>query len=390
MARVLVTNAGGRNVVSAVRSLGRKGIDVVCAAESKLSICFFSKYCKQRLLYPSPEQNPDEWMGWLIKELSNNSYDMIMPISDECFRLISKHKDTLSKYTKVPVPDYSIWMRARDKAETLKLAIEQGIPCPQTRFITDLKQVQEIGDEMDFPLVIKPRQSCGSRGIVYVHTKKELLDNYERIHAVYSFPMIQEFIPAGGNAYGVSLLFNKDAEPRAIFAHKRLREFPVYGGPSTLRESVHKPELVEMSIKLLKSINWYGVAMVEFKEDPRDGRCKIMEINPRFWGSLPLSIVAGVDFPYLLYEMAVNGDVKPVMNYPEGIRCRWLLLGDILHFLTNPNRFKMKPSFFSFSKNNRQDDFISWKDPGPTFGFLIIALIGLFNIKKWKHVFFRN
>ena len=250
--------------------------------------------------------------------------------------------------------------------------------------------MEKIGNETEFPLVIKPKLSCGSRGIVYVHTKNELLENYKRIHAIYPFPMIQEFIPPGGNAYGVFLLFNKDAEPRAVFAHKRLREFPVNGGPSTLRESVHKPDLVNVSIKLLKALNWYGVAMVEFKEDPRDGQCKLMEINPRFWGSLPLSILAGVDFPYLLYKMAVNGDVEPVMNYPEGVRCRWLLLGDTLHFLTNPNRFKMDPSFFNFSKNNRHDDFISWEDIGPTFGFFIIALISIFSIKQWKHVFFRR
>lgn len=390
MARVLLTDAGGRNTIAAIRSLGRQGIDVVCAEASMFSLGFFSKYCKKRLLYPSPKHYPDQWVAWLIKELSHSSYDMVMPIGDDCFGLIAQHKDTISRYTKVSLPDYTTWMRARDKAETIKLAMEHSIPHPHTRFIDDLKQVEIIGNEMQFPLVIKPKQSCGSRGIVYVHTKDDLLENYKRIHITYPFPMIQEFIPPGGNAYGIFLLFNKNSEPRAVFAHKRLREFPIKGGPSTLRESIHKPELLNMSIKLLKALNWYGVAMVEFKEDPRDGQCKLMEINPRFWGSLQLSILSGVDFPYLLYKMAVNGDVEPVMNYPEGVRCRWLLPGDILHFLSNPNRFRMNPSFFNFSKNNRHDDFVSWKDPGPTLGFFIIALISIFNIKMWKHVFFRG
>ena len=147
---------------------------------------------------------------------------------------------------------------------------------------------------------------------------------------------------------------------------------------------------MELSIRLLKSIGWYGVAMVEYREDPRDGRCKIMEINPRFWGSLPLAIAAGVDFPYLLYKMVIDGDIRPVLNYPEGVRCRWLLPGDILHFLMNPNRFRINPRFFNFSRNNRRDDFISWKDPGPTLGFFLMALTRLFSTKKWKHVFFRS
>ena len=137
-------------------------------------------------------------------------------------------------------------------------------------------------------------------------------------------------------------------------------------------------------------MNWYGVAMVEYRQDPRDGRCKIMEINPRFWGSLPLSIAAGVDFPYLLYRMVMDGDVSPVTDYPQGVRCRWLLPGDILNFLTNPQRFRLDPSFFNFSENNRRDDFISLQDIGPTFGFFLAALAGLFSIKAWKHVFFRS
>jgi predicted ATP-grasp superfamily ATP-dependent carboligase len=249
--------------------------------------------------------------------------------------------------------------------------------------------VETAAKKIKFPLVIKPTRSSGSRGIVYVQKEENLMEDYLSVHRTYPFPMIQEFIPPGGQSYGAFLLFNRNAEPRAVFAHRRLREFPVKGGPSTFRESVHKPELIDMSVRLLKSINWYGVAMVEYKEDPRDGQCKMMEINPRFWGSLPLSIVAGVDFPYLLYKMVMEGDIEPVMDYPEGKRCRWLLPGDILHFIFNPKRFKLEPSFFDFSKNNRYDDFISWKDPGPTLGFFIILLRNLFNINKWKHVFDR-
>ena len=130
MARVLVTDAGGRNTVSAIRSLGKKGIDVVCADESVFSLGFFSKYCKQRLFYPSPKRYPNQWVNWLIKELSRRSYDMVMPIGDDCFGLIAQHRDAISNHTKVPLPDYPTWLRARDKAETLKLAMEHHIPHP--------------------------------------------------------------------------------------------------------------------------------------------------------------------------------------------------------------------------------------------------------------------
>jgi predicted ATP-grasp superfamily ATP-dependent carboligase len=222
---------------------------------------------------------------------------------------------------------------------------------------------------------------------VYAKNKEALYSEYLRVHQKYEFPLIQEYIPPGGVAYGVSALLNDDSEARAIFAHKRIREFPVTGGPSTLRESVWKPDLINLGFKLLKSMEWYGIAMVEFKEDPRDGIPKLMEVNPRFWGSLELSILSGVDFPYLLYRMVMDGDIRSVTTYKTGVKCRWLLPGDILHFLTNPQRFKMKPSFFNFFDKNMRYDILSFTDPGPTIGFFISFCRHLFNVKKWRYVF---
>ncbi len=385
MGMVLVTNAGERNVVAAVRSLGRKGIEVVGCEDSRVAISFFSKYCRKALVCPSPKTAPEQWLQWLLNELSERRYDMLMPMDDETVYIASKNRDLIQKYTKVPVPDFTTLMKAGNKAQTVQIAMQQGLECPKTLFIEDVSKVEQKADELGFPVVIKPRESSGSRGIVYVQRKDKLVENYLRIHSKYPFPMIQEYIPPGGQACGVFLLFNKDSEPRAVFAHKRLREFPLRGGPSTLRESIYKPELVEMAIRMLKAMKWYGVAMVEFKQDLRDGRFKIMEINPRFWGSLQLSILAGVDFPYLLYKMEMDGDIKPVTEYQEGVRCRWLLPGDMLHFICNPKRFQLEPSFFDFSKNNRQDDFVSWQDPGPTLGFFLAVLKNLFNLDKWRH-----
>ena len=144
--------------------------------------------------------------------------------------------------------------------------------------------------------------------------------------------------------------------------------YPIQGGPSTLREGVEHPKVMEVGLSLLKSLNWVGVAMVEFKVDPRDRIPKLMEINPRFWGSLQLAIVSGVDFPYLILKMAQQENFEPVLHYPLGRRCRWLLFGDILHFLTNPHRFHLHPPFFRFFEPNTSEDIISREDPLPILG----------------------
>jgi predicted ATP-grasp superfamily ATP-dependent carboligase len=130
--------------------------------------------------------------------------------------------------------------------------------------------------------------------------------------------------------------------------------------------------------------------MVEFKVDPRDNKPKLMEINPRFWGSLPLAIYSGVDFPYLLYKMAMGEDFETVTTYKTGIRSRYLLPGDIMHFISNPERFNMKPSFFKFFDKNTKDDIISLKDPLPTFGRILSLLTLLYNKDMQRYLKERN
>jgi predicted ATP-grasp superfamily ATP-dependent carboligase len=197
---------------------------------------------------------------------------------------------------------------------------------------------------------------------------------------------VQEFIPPGGDTLGVELLMDH-GKRLAHFMHKRLREFPVHGGPSTLRESIYDGELLAKATQLLASIEWHGVAMVEFKVDPRDGVAKLMEINPKFWGSIALAIVSGVNFPLLLYQLATGQKVDSFSPYRLNVRCRWLLPGDILHFIANPDRWKLKPSFFDF--RGEFDDLVEAKDLGPLYGMLLGFGSKFFTKKVWTEKIFR-
>jgi predicted ATP-grasp superfamily ATP-dependent carboligase len=177
--------------------------------------------------------------------------------------------------------------------------------------------------------------------------------------------MIQECIPREGSGYGASFLFDEQSCLKAGFVHKRLREYPVTGGASTLRVSIRHDDIYDMARTLLEKIGWFGVAMVEFKIDPRDGLPKLMEINPRFWGSLSLAIHAGVNFPLLLHKMAMGERFDPVEKYTAGIACRWLIPGDILHFIYNPNRSRIMDDFFRFHARDTFYDILSAQDPIP-------------------------
>ena len=383
MERVLVTDGRSRASLSVVRSLGKRGLKITCGEAFNCST-FYSKY-SDRFLYPAPDKQPELFVKSILDLVENKKYEAIIPIRDDATLLLSKNKDLFRDFVKIPVADYETLCIGRDKSQTIKLALKNNVPCPKTYFPENANDLLRFQDELEFPLVIKPHESSGSRGIKVVNSFEELLIEYSKVVSEFGPAMVQEFIPYNG-AYGVSMLFNK-GEPRAIFTHKRLRQYPESGGPSTLRESVRYPEIEEYSTRLLKKVNWHGVAMVEFRIDARNNEPKLMEINPRFWGSLELAVVSGVDFPYLLYQMAVNGDVEPVTDYKIGKKVRWLL-GDTLLFLSSKNKLKKLPEFLDF--RGIDDDLLSFTDPFPVIGTMIESLNSITIKERRQHAFNRG
>lgn len=372
-----------RNSVAIIRSLGMRGLEVTGAESTRWATGFFSKYCKKRVVYPSPSKYPDRFIEFMLNLLESDSYQIIFPVTDSTMVPIAKHKEEFSKHTLVPLPNYEILIKGLDKAETVRIAQGNGIPCPKTWLINNIEEVETIRNEIHFPIVIKPRRSSGSRGFTLCESLEALLSKYPKLAIVYGPCLIQEYIPPGGEELGVYMLLNSSSELRAVTVQRRLRSYPISGGPSTLRETVDKPELVSLALRLLQAIGFSGVAMVEFKIDPRDKQPKLMEINPRWWGSLQLSILSGVDFPYLLYRLITEGDIQPILTYKTGIRCRWLLPGDFLWFFSAPHKLRNLPTFLKYE---RHFDIISLRDPGPVIGFFLASMRFAFDRDMWKFI----
>ena len=250
-------------------------------------------------------------------------------------------------------------------------------------------------------MVIKPRISSGSRGLKKVNSIEEFNKYYNEIKTKYGTPVIQECLPIEGNGLGVACLV-ENGVIKVSFSYKRLREYPVKGGPGTLNESTDDKEIKDYAGKILKELKWTGIAMVEFKTDTRDNKPKLLEINPRFWGSVQLSIVSGINFPYLLYLQTI-GSTKMVDNsrheagasrqqpiYRIGIRSRWMIAGDIMHFISNPKRFSMKPSFFNFRDENTYYSQYDNTDPKGNVAVIICNILQIFSLKRWKNGIFRK
>jgi len=372
---VLVTAGDSIKALVVTRSLGQKGIKVYTAEEYSPYLSSFSRYSKKSFKYPSPRRNPGSFISWLINILKKEDIRTVIPTHSRDTYVISMYKKEIEEETAVPipVPEYSALKLANDKGTLIKFAKKLGIPVPKTYHIKSLEELKDIADSIMYPAVIKVRESSSSLGVEYAYSPQELTQTYNKIVRAYKlppekYPIIQEYIQGGG--YGVSLLFN-NGKLKAKFTHKRIREYPITGGPSTCRTSIRFPRMERYAIKLLKHLKWHGVAMVEFKVESITGTPFLLEVNPRFWGSLYQAIESGVDFPYLLYKMAVEGDVDSTFSYKTGVITRNYFI-DLVAIINYIRRKKSKNIINDMFKWY-PDDILKLSDPLPTLGFIYSA-----------------
>ncbi len=365
---VFVLDAQMRSSLAIMRSLGRNGLKVTGGEETRYATGLFSRYCRHRRVYPSAYKETGSFTEYVLDEVKTNQYDVIFPVTEATMLPIVERMDEFSKYTVVPYPPYGVLSKALDRISTVKIALENGIPCPKTYFMGRYgdRGFDELAGMVEYPVVIKPGR-YGSKDAVLCESIQDFNEKCKEVDAKYGAFLVQEDTQSL-SMIGVYTLFDRRSRPLALTVQQRIRSYPSSGGPGTLRQTIKDQKAASIAVRLLSAMRWVGLAKVEFCIDERDGSLKFMEFSPFFWGSLQLSILAGADFPYLLYRMALGEEVEPNLDYREGIKCRWLLPGDLLWFLSSQNKLKALPSFFS---SNTADDIISLDDPGPTLGFFL-------------------
>lgn len=387
--RVFVTDGYWRKTLAAVRALGRRGVRVTVGESTYLAPALFSRYCHCRVRTPSPVLQPSQYLDFLETYLKRHPHHVLMPMEEDTLLLLARNRERFQNITSLPCAAHHHLLFARDKLKVLRRAEDLDIPIPRTFEIDNMAEAKPLSKQVEYPVVVKPRVGSGSAGVEYVTEPAQLPAALARVFRSGQSPLVQERLPSEGAGIGASFLLDQNHQVRASFIHRRLREYPVQGGPSTLRQSIIHEQARRDGARLLESLRLVGVGMVEFKIDSRDGTAKLLEVNPRFWGSLALAINTGVNFPYLLTLMALGLDFPAVHTYRLGHLCRWLLPGDILHFLQNPNRWRLKPSFFQFRRANMSYDIIDMDDPLPILG-TFLGLLPFYSSKDFVHVRMRR
>jgi predicted ATP-grasp superfamily ATP-dependent carboligase len=328
---VLILDGSQRSALAVVRSLGREGLQVIVADTELNNLASSSKYCVHRETYPHPN-NVEDFIATVNRLIDRYRITALYPVSEISVYTLLENKHRLNSVT-LSFPSIETVRKLSDKGALVGLCQELGLSVPSSDYFSDGQEFIRNHTGYSYPVVLKPTLSriknkegdWINTSVCYANSKVELHKLIKSTVYFCDYPfMIQEYIEGFGS--GVFLLFN-EGDYIAHFAHRRLREKPPSGGVSVLSKSIGaNPEQLAIAKKLLSEVNWHGVAMVEFKVDDQ-GKPYVIEVNPRFWGSLQLAIDAGVDFPYMLHQLSTDSkSEKP--SYRERQKLRWLL-GDL-------------------------------------------------------------
>ncbi len=324
----LVTDAGRGSAIAIIRSLGRRGWRVIAADSSPHSLGFRSRYTAGRVIYPEPERAPRDAVAALKTAVEAERVTLIIPVTDAVILPLSEARAEFDGLCAIAMPTPEQLTVVTNKLKTIELAQELGVPVPLTRLVETAAEALALPIS-DWPVVLKPQASRLYRDqatvehfeVSYAHNRDELAREIARFEGRCPV-LLQSYYP--GEGHGVELLLY-EGRPLAAFQHKRLHEVPITGGASSFRQSVPlDPTLYDYSARLLGALKWTGLAMVEFKVGAEGG--KLMEINGRIWGSLPLAVFSGMDFPARLAALYTDGPPAPAngpdTRYRIGVKAR--------------------------------------------------------------------
>ena len=359
---VIVLNGSYHNTLTIVQSLAKKGIPVIVGDKARGIKSYFgeamlSRYPHHRFLYPFPESSPLAFIDTINRISEKYNALILLPVGADTYVAVSAFREYLHSHIRTVLADDSLIQKAHDKYTCLKFAEEIGVRIPQTRLLREISSADDIM-EMGLPLVIKPRKGAGSLGVKIVdnvndvmglrkNLAQKFIKNDYQTFKIYddSDPLVQEFIE--GPIVDACVIADH-GEIKAMVTQERLKTLPPQGGYGVMNKTVMLPEVKEMAERLITGLGWHGLAQVEFKYNPRDATYRLMEVNPKFWGTLAISVAAGVDFPYMAYQMAKGDNVKPVIGFKENCVYRWVLPNELLHVVQSDNR---KEAFKQYIKD---------------------------------------
>ena len=418
MGKALVLGEDTRSFLTVVRSLGRKGIEIHVAWCTIGAPELKSRYIKQIHHLPPYRTNPapkpktakealnipsqrgeqfhksdfsepgEDWLECLKTLLKREKFDLVFATNDSVILPLQKRRAELEPYARLALLDDLAFDIGFSKVKANELARSLEIPLPRERKITNLAESKNLLRDFTLPVVLKPMASFSlekinrKRFVRKAYTPDEIKKRLKDMLKDGAVWAQENFIGVG---MGVELLANK-GEILVSFMHQRVHE-PLMGGGSSYRKSVSlRHGMLEAAGKLIAAMDYTGVAMVEYKLNTATGEWVFIEINARFWGSIPLAVAAGVDFPWYYYQMLVYGRTEFPQGYRKNIYCR-NLLNDLRWQWQNLKADKSDPTLATLPLKEvvkELKNILTFREYSDTFAFddPLPGLVELVELKK--------
>lgn len=369
--KVLVIDGPGRQIIPVLDGLHQLGCKITTLNYSKLDIGYASRYPQKKLLYREIEHDIEATKKAVDQEIRSGKYDVIIPLGDVMTEYLTKHRDEYAPLIKFAIPDYETFMKAFDKQQTMEICQDTGVACTKTKYASEGMEdfLRRVGG---YPIVAKPRSSCGSVGFHCIRSQAEFDKLMETGKINFDEYVIQEYVDQSGDQYNVHAFMDTNDEVTFIVPTQKCRWFPVDGGSSCFCRTIDRPDLVEQCTALLKAVHWRGCCEIELIEDPATGIAKVMEINGRTSACVKICQLFGVNIAKSMVELAYGEPVTKQYIPFHDVRMRCIHT-DILWLLKSPKRFSAKPSWFNNSHTH--DQIFSLSDPWPFFTFSLQSVM---------------
>lgn len=370
--KVLLPEASGRQVLPMAKALHRLGCEVHTVQDRKSDLGYVTRFADKKFAVDKVDSNEQVAAKVYDTLVAREKYDLIIPLSDFSAGLFAKRKAKIESCmkTKVATNDLSVFWDAFDKLNTMRICMQNDIPCPYT--LEAVSSIEDVPMDMAYPVLLKPRSSCGSIGLHIAKDRTEL-DGYIKKSAedCVGEILVQEFIPQSGKQYNAHFVLDANSHVKTAILAEKVRWFPIDGGASTLCRTIHNDAILSICKKLLQTIGWVGYCDIDLMEDPRDGSVRVIEINARISANVKICYAAGANIAKQLLQLYFGEKVDECLTYQDDIRLRCLHT-DLLWFIKSPNRFKSTPSWFSLRRTT--DQIFSWSDPVVFFTFSFQSL----------------
>ena len=386
---VLLLDGRAISTLAAARQLDKSGATVHVAESFEWNLTAFSGATAASHSYPSAEDQPAAFERRLLALVEEIEPKVVIPARDATTHHVAALADQLPEGTETLLDSPETIDQLRDKRRCANLAADLDVPIPAT-YDPERRDIEVIREEAEFPVVIKPTDASGARGIRRVDQPEQLRETYSLATQDGTDVLVQEYVDHSGGHFSIGTVFDRDGTVRALHVYEELRQYPDSGGPAIRARSIEPEPWVFELLELLEAIEWTGPAHMDVLFDPVDETYKLLEVNPRLWSSLALTVGAGVDVPGTIVSAANRQDPGPPGEYDTRLDYRWVVPNELLWALDGWETPARLGELVAGDERPTVYSILSRTDPGALLGTGLQSIRFLLDGEKRAQVLQRN